>query len=274
MRTRYRKILAVATAALASMAMLASAAEAVTPAPPYQDFAGCPNFAESEFVSFCNKYEFTGGHFQLGKKTIPVTNPIILRGASRRTTGEFLSNSEGGIVPVRQTVPGGLVGLTGFKWLDEAVESVSALKVYATVELAGHPGQLSTFPLVLPIKIHLENPFLGSGCYIGSSTEPITLNLITGTTEPPAPNKPITGTEPSEFEEEETRQVLTQTGGTFVDNSFAAPAAKGCVLNVGSLPINIDSVVNKAAGLPSPAGTNETILNYNHSIARQSVVYP
>jgi hypothetical protein len=254
------------------MAMLASAAEATPPPAPYQDFAGCPNFAENEFVSFCNKYEFTGGHLQLGKKTVPVTNPIILRGASRRSTGEFLSNSEGGIVPVRQTVPGGLIGLTGWKWLDEAVESTSALKVYATVELAGHPGQLSTFPLVLPIKIHLENPLLGSGCYVGSSSEPITLNLITGTTEPPAPNGPISGQEPTEFEEEETRQVLTQTG-IFVDNSFAAPAASGCVLKVGSLPINIDSVVNKAAGLPSPAGTNETILDYTHSIARQAVVY-
>jgi hypothetical protein len=274
MRSRYRKILIAAGAALASMALLASAAQAAKPAPPYEDFAGCPSEAENEFVAFCVKYEFTGGHFQLGKRTVPVTNPIVLRGASRRSTGAFLSNSEGGIVPVRQPVPGGLVGITGYKWLDELIESSELLKLYATVELAGQPGQLSTFPLSLPIKIHLENPLLGSGCHVGSDAAPIQLNLITGTTSPPAPNQPITGQEPSEFEEEESRPKVLVSSGGFVDNSFAVPGASGCTLNLGGYPINIDSAIDKAAALPSPAGTNEAVLDFRHSIVRPAVVYP
>ena len=39
----------------------------------------------------------------------------------------------------------------------------------------------------LPVKMHLENPFLGSNCYVGSSSSPLIWNLTTGTTAPPAP---------------------------------------------------------------------------------------
>jgi hypothetical protein len=44
------------------------------------------------------------------------------------------------------------------------------------------------------VKVRLENPFLGSECYVGSNSSPVVLNLTTGTTSPPAPNKPIKGT--------------------------------------------------------------------------------
>ena len=120
MRKRHRKILiAAALSALASMAMLASAADAATPAPPYQDFAGCPNQAEQQFVGECIKYEFTGGHISFGNRDLPITNTIVLRGAFESVTGAFVFDYEGGIVPVRQTVPGGVIGMTGLKWLDE-----------------------------------------------------------------------------------------------------------------------------------------------------------
>src|SRR6185312_7649041 len=80
MRTRYRKILVAAGATLASMALLASAADAATPAPPYEDFAGCPSRAEVPFVASCVKYTFNGGSIGLGNREIPVTNPIVLHG--------------------------------------------------------------------------------------------------------------------------------------------------------------------------------------------------
>ena len=47
--------------------------------------------------------------------------------------------------------------------------------------------------LKMPVKVHLENPFLGKNCYVGSSTSPITWNLTTGETNPPAPNTKIKG---------------------------------------------------------------------------------
>jgi hypothetical protein len=275
MRTRYRKILVAAGAALASMAMLASAAEATPPPSPYQDFAGCPSRAESAFVAFCFKYEFTGGHLQLGKKNIPVTNPIIFRGGERFVTGEFLGNSEAGIVPAQQTVEGGLLGLTGSTKIDELLAGYPALTVHATIESAGTPaGPVIQPPFTLPVKVHLENPLLGSTCYIGSNAEPINLNLTTGTTSPPPPNSPISGAEGSEFErEEERRAVLKSEGGLLVDNAFASPGANGCALTIGGIHIGINKLINRAAALPSAAGKNEVKLNYDLSLVTPEIAY-
>ncbi len=277
MRTRYRKILvAAALTALALTAIFASAANAATPAPPYQDFAGCPSLTENEFVASCLKESFSGGEISLGKREIPVTNPIVLRGGFEQITGNFLSNSEGGIVPVRQTVPGGLVGLTGFPWLDEILGSKEQLKLYATVELAGTPGNIRRPPFTLPIKVHLENPALGSSCYVGSNAEPIKLNLTTGTTSPPAPNKPITGKPAGEFESEAGRPEVNVTtpSGEEVDNAYAVPDATGCQLKLGPFVVPIDEVVDNAYGLSAAAGTNTAILDYSMSVVSPEVVYP
>lgn len=275
MRTRYRKILVAAGSALASMALLASAAEA-TPVPaPYQDFSGCPSSAESEFIAFCFKYEFSGGHFQLGKKNIPVTHPIIFRGGERFETGEFLGNGEAGIVPAAQYVEGGLLGLTGNKELDELLAGYPALAVKATIESAGTPlGSMVEPPFTLPVKVHLENPLLGSTCYVGSNTEPINLNLTTGTTAPPAPNVPITGVPSGPFKREEARKaVRVSSGGLFVDNAFAVPGAGGCVLTIGPHHIGINGLIDSAAALPSPAGKNEVKLNYSLSLVNPETAY-
>ena len=275
MRTRYRKILvAAALTALALTAIFATAANAATPPAPYQDFAGCTSQKEDETVAQCIKYVFESGHLKLGSKSIQVTNPIVLRGAYQQSTGNFLFNSEGGIVPVRQAVTGGLIGVTGLSWLDEAVENSSALKLYASVELAGNPGSVFEPNLALPIKVHLENPLLGSSCYIGSNSDPISLDLTTGATAPPAPNSPITGKSTGELEAESGREVLTAKGGTHVDNAFAVPGANGCQLTVGGFHISLDNLVDASMGLPSAAGHSEAVLNYSFSVASPEVVYP
>jgi hypothetical protein len=254
---------------------IAGSAQATPPAPPYEDFAGCPSPTEDNTVARCVKYEFPGGHLQLGSKNIPVTNTIVFRGGQQKITGAFLGNSEAGIVPVRQPVEGGLIGLTGLEWLGEVLGKDDQLRVYATVEGAGQPGVLSKLPLSLPVKVHLENVALGSNCYIGSNENPIQLNLTDGTTSPPPPNEPISGQETGGFEEEAERpEVQRAEGGIFVDNAFSVPAAKGCQLNLGPLHINIDNLVNTSAGLPAAAGTNETILDYSLSIVSPEVVYP
>jgi hypothetical protein len=263
MRKRHRKILvAAALSALASMAILASAANAAKPAPGYSDFAGCPSPAEQQFIGVCVKDEFTGGHIGIGNREIPITNTIVLRGGVEQETSNFLYNSEGGIIPVRQTVPGGLTGFTGYKWLDEAIKNSSQLKLYATVELAGQVGSQLASTFNVPIKIHLENQFLGSGCYVGSNANPITLHLSTAK-------------EPGEFEEEASRpEVIKATGGIFADHSYAVPAASGCVFNYGSTHQSIDKIVNSAYGLPAAPGKDTTELIYNESRVANRVVNP
>jgi hypothetical protein len=276
MRTSYRKILvAAALSALASMAILASAANAAPPAPPYQDFAGCPSQAEQPFVATCAKVTFTGGHISIGNRTVPVTNPIVLRGGIEQITERFISNSEGGIVPVRQTVPGGLIGMTGRTQLAKEFSS-KFLTLYAVVESAGQPGVFGETNFTLPVKIHLENPLLGNSCYVGSSATPINLDLTTGTTAPPAPNKPITGELAGGLEPETGREavVTTTVPGKYVDNAYSVPGATGCQLNLGKNSIAINNLVNAAYHLPAAAGTNEAVLNYGFSFVLPEVAYP
>jgi hypothetical protein len=264
MRKRHRKILvAAALTALASMAILASAATAATPAPPYQDFAGCPSRAENSFIAECIKYTFSGGQIGIGNREIPVTNPIVLRGGSEQITGNFIDNAEGGIVPVAQPVPGGLIGLTGLKGLDEKLNSKEQLKLNATVELAGNPGSTSKATLSLPVKIHLQNPLLGSNCYVGSTASPINLNL--------AITKEVGELE---FETGREEVLATTAPGTYEDSSYAVPGATGCQLTIGSFHLPIDDLVNAAYRLPSAAGRNATTLDYGFAVVDPSVVYP
>ena len=277
MKLRHRRIfIAVALVALASMAALASAALATKPAPPYEDFAGCPSEAEQPFIGDCLKYEFFGGQIGFGNREIPVTSPIILRGGAEQETSNFLFNGEGGIVPAKQLVPGGLVGLTGYKWLDEALGASELLKLYATVELAGQPGSVNAPAFTVPVRLHLENPFLGNGCYVGSTASPIPLGLTTGTTNPPAPYKPISGQPHGEFESEAARPevLVSSTPGTYVDNAYSVPAASGCQFNFGPIHTPIDSVINSRYALPSAAGKNTTALKFNLALTFPEVVYP
>jgi hypothetical protein len=262
MKLRHRRIfIAAALVALTAMAALASIATA-KPAPGYEDFAGCPSRAEQPFIAVCVKDEFTAGHINLGNREIPVTNPIVLRGGIEQETENFLYNAEGGIVPLRQTVPGGLIGLTGYKWLDEAVGSVSSLKLYATVELAGQVGSQLAPTFNVPVKVHLENPFLGSGCYVGSAASPIMLHLGYAK-------------ELGEFEEEESREgVIKATGGVFADNTYAVPGANGCQFSYGSFHQSIDNLIDSAYALPSAAGTDSTELGYSESRVNVRFVNP
>jgi len=109
--------------------------------------------------------------------------------------------------------------------------------------------------LTLPLKIHLENPLLGSGCYIGSNAHPVVIEFTSGTTSPPAPNKPITG-KPGE-NKFSAGGVLTNTGNELVNNSYAAPGAEGCG---GIFSFLIDPILDSKLGLPSAAGHNTAIL--------------
>jgi hypothetical protein len=211
----------------------------------------------------------------MGSKNVPIEKPIVLSGGTNIEFENFVYNSKGGMAPVKQKVPGGVIGLTGLTWLAEFL-GVDALTLYATTELAGTPVFHGTTAIDLPIKVHLENStgVLGSKCYVGSSASPIQLKMITGTTSPPLPNKPISGIE-GELTFDEKTQIVYLKGSKFVDNSFSAPGANGCVLTLfGFIPISINGLVNTQSGLPAASGTNETIQNIDTELAEPTVVYP
>ena len=265
---KYLKGMAAVAATVGAMLVAAMSASAAT-APGYEEFGGCPDKSVNPAFGLCIQSVVDGGHLQLGNTNTPIVDPISITGSLTQTTpqqfvvGEF----DGG----RQPVPGGLVGISGLNWLVNLFPA-NLLKVYAEAELAGAPSRPDAPPVRLPLKVHLDNPLLSDSCYIGSDADPLLLNLITGTTNPPPPNQPISGHPATAFGiDPNLPGVLRIRDILLVDNAFAAPAARGCDL----IPIGvIDALVNLQAGLPSPAGTNEAVQEADGSLVSLNTVYP
>lgn len=269
MRFTTRLITAASTAAVLLAGAVGSASAA--PAPGYEQFKGCPDQPD---MYLCIKATIGGGHLKLGNTDTPISTPIELNGGIAQGSNSFIFNSQGGLTTPRLRVPGGLTGLTGLTWL-ENLFPFDALKVYARAELAGVPTDPSVVPFTLPLKIKLENPLLGNHCYIGSNANPVTLNLTTGTTTPPAGVPPITGVQPT-FDLDPAYpngDVFSLDGGRYVDNAFSAPAASGCTFFVPGRGL-IDLVVDLRAGTPAAAGKNAAEFDFAAKIADPGAVYP
>lgn len=265
------RLLTAVAAAIAALVLLAPAASAETkPAAGYEQFKSCPDKGESATSVICIRSDVTGGTLIVGKKEVPIENPLTLEGGVNGEFEEFTPGPGGGLSKTKQKVPGGVIGLTGLTELLEFFGS-DALTLYAVTELAAPPTGFTFSSVTIPIKVHLINTagILGNNCYIGSAANPIVLNLITGTTEPPPPNKPITGKEPTPSID--AKAIFHLDEGTFVDNAFAAPGVNGCSL-FGLFPIN--GLVNETSGLPSPAGKNTAIQDFNIEFTARENVYP
>jgi len=272
---RYVGLLAAVVGLLTAFAAVSPLAQAANPRTGYTQFTGCPSpISENSNIHTCLHATIKSGKFKMGNKEVPIEKPITLTGGVEHlfTPGPLLFNSKGGLSKAKQKVPGGVIGLTGLTWLLEFLGS-EALTLYATTELVGTPIVAGTAFAQLPIRVHLENGVLGNNCYVGSSSSPITLNLTTGTTSPPPPNTPITGKEPS-LEFIEATEIQKANNGTYVDNSFAAPGASGCVLTLfGFIPISINGLVNSQSGLPAAAGTNETVQNFDAEVVNSEIAF-
>jgi hypothetical protein len=164
-------------------------------------------------------------------------------------------------------LPGGLLGIPG--------TGVGPLQVTVTPQLVGLPtlnlGNLldgKGAGLTLPIEVLVSNTVidvLGSACTIGDAAHSITLNLTTGKTSPPPPNKAITG---------KTGTLTGRPDGTIqikgmklVDNAFAVPGAENC----GPDGI-LDQILDTDKGLPSQAGSNSAILAGSSYTAPASLI--
>jgi hypothetical protein len=253
------KLVGAAATAVVAIAMFAPMAQATTPAPGYERFAGCPSKAEKSYISSCIRTTAKSGYFNMGTKEVPIENPILLSGGTDENLENFTYTSKGGMPPVKQKVPGGVVGLTGLTWLLELLGS-EALTLYAATELAGTPAFHGIGAITLPVKVHLINGTLGNNCYVGSTSNPITLNL--GLVSAPEVTT-------------DALEIIYIKKTTYVDKTFAAPGASGCVLTLfGFIPISINGLVNTQSGLPSPSGSNETVQNIETELVDVRNVYP
>lgn len=242
----------------AILALLFAAAPAAqarpAPNPEFEPFADCPVAVKHVFE--CIVATTTSGEFQLANKTVPITKPIVVQGGVIEGTHVLVPAADGNTLSrTPLTVPGGLTGIEGLPLGGE---------VTAVTELAG-PVEVFAENLTglgpavkLPVKVKLENPLLGEACYVGSEAEPILLQLTTGTTKPPPPAKPISGN-PGTASLNPALTIITISGVSLVDNTFAAPAVSGC--GGALLSPLLDTAVDLQVGLPAAAGASTAVLS-------------
>jgi len=259
--------------ASACMLVLAVAAPAMAESKDFEVFKQCPTSNPS--VNLCVFVQSSGGEFIIGNKTVPVNKTITLQGGSivNEETGEetFVAAANGETLSKTPlAVPGGLLGIKAPTWWPKELQewfnkqiNEGLTGVTATAELVGNPGISRSnllfakgVALSLPVRLHLNNAILGSACYLGSKSHPVTFNLTTGTTSPPAPNKPIKGAV-GELEFKDEFQLVIIKGNKVVDNAFSTPGTEGCG---GIFSFFINELVEKILGVPSAAGHNTAIL--------------
>lgn len=207
----------------------------------YAEFLDCP----AATAGVCAVAHTTSGEFKMGNKDVPIEHPILLQGGllfNSLETQHMIPARDGNTVSSpAQKVPGGLLGLPGL------LEGIGG-EVTATASLAGPATGIEVnqvfllngggTAVVLPLKIKLDNPLLGSSCEIGSDSEPVVLHLATA-----VKGK---GSKPGK------EKITKLSDITLEDSSFAVPAAKNCGIST--------LLVNLLAGLPSGAGHNRAVL--------------
>jgi hypothetical protein len=281
---------------VASLGVVASPALAKEPTGNFARFKHCPRFTPG--VVFCTISEISSGEVTIGSSTVPIEKATLtLQGGytfNEETEEEKFVGAEGAetLSKTPLKVPGGLAGIIkcneikGTGLLEKLTRASCELVfenlltgVNATTELALPPSSIGInsnnlanengTALSLPVKVHLENPLLGSECYIGSASKPVILNLTTGKTSPNPPNTSIKGSV-GDLKFSENFEIIELIGATLVDNAFSAPEATGCGGIASGL---IDPIVNSKLGLPSPDGKNAAIQKGNiYSALAENVI--
>jgi hypothetical protein len=271
---------------IASLAIVGVPSALATPKGAFAVFAQCP--VKASGVDGCIYSPTESGQITLGKQEVPIGNTQVLQGGLLEETEPFVKHLAGALneetlTKTAQKVPGGLLGIkceeitgSGFfereaRKLCEWVFANKLTGVNAITEVAGPASgivlnqaneQLGTgTALTLPVKIRLENLLFGEECYIGSNSEPVTLNLTTGATTGGPTGKP--GTKKTK----EKGRIVEISGLSLVSNTFKAPGVTGC----GVFGI-LDGLINEKIGLPSAAGKNTAVLNGKVEIANSEFV--
>jgi hypothetical protein len=253
-----------------------------TPKGAFAVFAQCP--VKAAEVDACLYSPTTSGYIKIGKQEVPIVNKQVLQGGLLENEPSYvkpLSAALNGetLTKTAQKVPGGLAGLVECDKISNFIERVlcegffenGLTGVNAVTELAAPASSVvlnSAYEqlgegtaLTLPVKVKLENPLLGSECYIGSTKEPIKIELTTGATTGGPTGKPGTKTT------KEEGKIAVISGVSLVSNTFTAPKATGC----GLLGI-LDGILDEKLGLPAASGKNTAVLNGSVEIANSGAV--
>ncbi len=263
-----RPLIAGAGALVLLLGLIGAAPAMATPKGDFSVFSDCP----TKTAEACAYAKTETGKIVIGKEDVPIEKAIVVQGG-------LVENESGGYDMVAakdgntlskspQKVPGGLSGLVKCNEISNFIERATcelffengATGVTATTELAAPAGSVEVnlsnilsgegTGLSLPIKVKLENPLLGSSCYVGSNSSPIVVNLTTGK------SGVLTGM-PGELQLLEG-SIISLPHASLVNDTYTAPAASGCG---GIFSFLIDPIIDSRLGLPSASGKNEAVLN-------------
>ncbi|MEV0914894.1 hypothetical protein AB0I93_11575 [Streptomyces sp. NPDC049967] len=286
---------AAAVVAIPLTPLSASAASAANLNGDWAPFSRCPVDDPAmlaadgqDFVASCVSSYSPSGSIKLGSTEATTGANDMQFGVIQDTaagTFKVVPPAGGSLVGAPTAIPGGLLGLmcpsdipvvTG---VCNSITNISLNKVMATVESAGTPTEfnltagLTTGQQIvkLPVRIHLENPLLGSNCYIGSASDPVILRPQ-NTTAPAIAIERFDGNgTPNASDGSMLRFALT--GNTQGDTTFSVPKATGCGL--GGI---LSWAVNLKTGLPSSSGNNHLTLNnastYSGALTAPGLVLP
>jgi hypothetical protein len=231
-------------------AVATAASHQARPAITIGDFKACPKlpagFDPSQFSCFLT--HITGGLLQIGHANQVINADITVAYAEG-------SAPSGDTVIVFGSLKSAPMPVSGGIFLTPAVDTVTQTdpNLRLSVQPVGLGVKIDPTGFgagFISMKVKAVNPVFGNTCFVGSNSSAVTVDPTFGTTDPPAPNQPISGhVDSSQFNG--TELVII---GTMVDNSFSAPGAQGCGPGGALSP-----VVNEVGALPSKAGRNTAI---------------
>ncbi|MCE4269243.1 hypothetical protein [Rhodococcus globerulus] len=203
-------------------------------------------YCDVTLTGSCVNVNVLSGMFSNNGFQLPLSEGDMILSLGLSDEGFYVSDAKNGFgvhaKPV--TVPGGVLGV------DLPFNNLFGLAaVTAEVEGVGVPvmhDQIFDFNIDLPVRMKINNPFLGDKCYIGSAVDPVTFELRgvnPGTDNPPMYE--VLG-EP-DYPAETLKISNVQAAAT----DFALPQAAGC----GPFGV-LNPIVNWRAKLPNTENTS------------------
>ncbi|GAA2311771.1 hypothetical protein OKJ48_05785 [Streptomyces kunmingensis] len=275
---RTARVAAVAAAtALATMAAVAPASAAgVELNGSWAPFNRCPVDSPTMLTAdgvadtaICISSSSASGSIKLGSSQVPTGRTDLQAGVITHADGTstVVSPPEGALVAAPATLPGGLLGLMCpnntpvVGAICKQLADAKLNKVVATVESVNTPtdfqllaGVMEGQPILsLPVRIKLDNPFLGDKCYIGSAKDPVVLRPQNAT----APDVSVDAFDPDGTENPDgVLNRIVAVNANQGDSTYSVPGANGCGF-LGAL----NFAVNLKSALPSASGKNNVVLN-------------
>ncbi|QBJ96559.1 hypothetical protein ERC79_11740 [Rhodococcus sp. ABRD24] len=238
-RSRPARAALVGSAVAASMALVAPTA-AAAPDPvtvPVPGGAVC----DPVLTEACLSVVVRSGTFANNGFTLPIGDGDMII-AGNLGDVDFIPRDDGsnGVYSKPLTVPGGVLGV------DLPFNNLFGLAaVTSTVEAVDVPmfnGIITDYDITLPVRLKIDNPFLGGNCYIGSEDNPVVFELDKSNPMDDLPTTDITTPYPA------GTAAIDNVQNTATD--FALPGASGC----GPFGV-LNPIVNWRAKVPNDTGT-------------------